>query len=77
MPTYIFRKPKFPIICDIYGILVAAKSETKFKRELEKLKFGLKKSYPLISISGEGWMFLPEHMAISPLTTNKNISKRK
>jgi hypothetical protein len=67
MLNYIFRKPKFPIICDFDGDLVAAKSEITFKRQLDKLAIDTEKSYHLISISGEGLMFLPQHMAISLL----------
>ncbi len=74
--NYIFRKPKFPIICDFDGVLVAAKSEITFTRQLDKLKIDTKKSYPLISISGEGWMFLPQHMAVSPLSTKKKWFKK-
>ena len=71
MLTYIFRKPKFPIICNFDGVLVAAKSENTFTRQLDKLNMDINKSYPVISISGEGWMFLPQHMAVSPLTAKK------
>ena len=71
MLKYIFRKPKFPIICNFDGVLVAAKSEITFTRQLDKLKIDIEKSYPLISISGEGWKFLPQYMAVSPLTAKK------
>ena len=71
MLKYIFRKPKFPIICNFDGVLVAAKSEITFTRQLDKLKIDIEKSYPLIPISGEGWMFLPQYMAVSPLTAKK------
>jgi len=76
MLTYIFRKPKFPIVCNFDGVLVAAKSEITFTRQLDKLKIDIDKSYPLISISGEGWMFLPQHMAVSPLTAKEMDKKR-
>ncbi len=76
MLNYIFRKPKFPIICDFDGILVAAKSEISFTRQLDKLKIDIEKSYPLISVSGEGWMFLPKHLAVSPLITKKKWFKK-
>ena len=76
MLNYIFRKLKFPIIFDFDGILVAAKSEISFTRQLDKLEIDIEKSYPLISISGEGWMFLPQHSAISPLSTKKKWFKK-
>jgi hypothetical protein len=71
MLNYIFRKPKFPIICDFEGNLIAAKSEIAFTRQLDKLNIDTNKLYNLISISGEDWMFLPQHMTISPLTAKK------
>ena len=77
MLKYIFRKPKFPIICNFDGVLVAAKSEITFTRQLDKLKIDIEKSYPLISISGEGWMFLPQYMAVSPLTAKKKWTKKE
>jgi len=77
MLTYIFRKPKFPIVCNFDGVLVAAKSEITFTRQLDKIKIDIDKSYPLISISGEGWMFLPQHMAVSPLTAKKKWTKKE
>ena len=76
MLNYIFRKPKFPIICDFDGILVAAKSEISFTRKLDKLEIDIEKSYPLISVSGEGWMFLPQHLAVSPLSAKKKWFKK-
>jgi len=77
MLTYIFRKPKFPIICDIDRVLIAAKSERAFTTQLDRLKFDINKSYNLISISGEGWMFLPKQAAISPLTAKKKWTKKE
>ena len=76
MLAYIFRKPKFPIICDFDGILVAAKSESSFTGLLDKFEIDIEKSYPLISVSGEGWMFLPQHLAVSPLSTKKKWFKK-
>ena len=76
MLNYMFRKPKFPIICDFYGIVVAAKSEVSFTRQLDKLEIDIEKSYPLISVSGEGWMFLPQHLAVSPLSAKKKWFKK-
>ena len=71
-----FRKPKFPIICDFDGILVAAKSEVSFTRQLDKLEIDIGKSYPLISVSGEGWMYIPKHLAVSPLSVKKRWFKK-
>ena len=77
MLTYIFRKPKFPIICDFDGIVVAAKSEVSFTRQLDKLEIDIEKQYSLISVTGEGWMFLPQHLAVSPLSAKKKWFKKE
>jgi hypothetical protein len=76
MFTYIFRKPKFPIICDFDGVLIAARSEVIFARQFDKLNVDMQKAYHLISVSGEGWTFSPQHMAISPLSGKKKWRKK-
>jgi hypothetical protein len=76
MLNYIFRKPEFPIICNFDGIIVAAKSEVSFTRQLDKLELDINKSYHWISVSGEGWMFLPQHLAVSPLSVKKKWFKK-
>jgi hypothetical protein len=77
MFTYLFRKPKFPIICDIDGIVIAARSEKSFAKQLEKVPLNPEKSYRLVDVSGEGWSFLVKHMAISPLAFKKKWFKKE
>lgn len=75
--SFLFRKPKFPIICDIDGYLIAAKSISGFEKQLSAYNFYKESRYPIIDITGEGWSFYPEHMAISPLTTKKKWFKKE
>ena len=75
--SFLFRKPQFPIICDIDGHLIAAKSKTGFEKQLPTLEGFNKSEFPVIDISGEGWSFYPEHMAISPLTLKKKWFKKE
>ena len=75
--SFLFRKPKFPIICDIGGYVIAAKSISGFEKQLSAYKMCKGSRYPIIDITGEGWSFYPEHMAISPLTMKKKWFKKE
>lgn len=77
MITYIFRKPKYPIICNIDGYIFGAKSEVSFLKQIDYVEMDPDKNYDLIDISAEGWWFLPNHMAISPLTMKKKWFKKE
>ena len=73
--SFLFRKPKFPILCDIDGYVIAAKSISGFEKQLSAYNICKGSRYPIIDITGEGWSFYTEHMAISPLTTKKKWFK--
>ena len=75
--SFIFRKPKFPIICNLDGYVVAAKSKSGFEKELSKLEFATDSYFPVIDIAGEGWAFYPELKVISPLTMKKRWFKKE
>ncbi len=77
MITYIFRKPKYPIICNIDGYILGAKSEASFLKQLNNVALDPDKNYDLIDISAEGWRFSPNHMAVSPLTMKKKWFKKE
>ena len=77
MLKYLFRKPRYPIICNIDGYVVGAKSEKTFLKQLSETNVELEKSYDLLDSSGEGWSFWPDKMAISPLTRHKKWSKKE
>jgi hypothetical protein len=77
MLTFVFRIPEYPIICNIDGYLIAAKDEDSFVNELKGIPGELEKSYDLLDAAGEGWLFLTEHMAISPLTIKKKWLKKE
>ena len=75
--SFFFRKPKFPIICDIDGYVIAAKSVSGFEKQLSAYNFCRGSQYPIVDITGEGWSFHPEHMIISPFTTKKRWFKKE
>ena len=73
----LFRKPKFPIICDIDGNLIAAKSISGFEKQLSAYNMCNGTRYPVIDITGEGWSFYSDLMVISPLTMKKKWFKKE
>jgi len=75
--SFLFRKPRFPIICDIDGYVISAKSISGFEKQLSAYNICKESRYPIIDITGEGWSFYPEHMAISPLTKKKKWFKKE
>ena len=75
--AFFFRKPKFPIICDFDGYVVAAKSLGGFSAELSKVEFAGDAHFPVIDISGEGWVFSPKYSMISPVTAKKRWTKKE
>ena len=74
---FLFRKPKFPIICDLDGYVIAARSLAGFEKQLSAYNFCKGSGYPIVDIAGEGWSFYPEHMMISPLTAKKKWFKKE
>jgi hypothetical protein len=77
MITYIFRKPKYPVLCSINGFVIAARSEKTFLKQLLLTDVDSEKSYDLVDSTNEGWMFTPKEMMISPLTFKKSWTKKE
>lgn len=77
MLNYLFRKPKYPVICDIDGYIIAAKSEKLFLKSLTEVNKDSEKTYNLLDSTAEGWAFVPKHMLVSPLTFKKQWTKKE
>ena len=75
--TYFFRKPKYPLLCDIDGFVFAANSEKSFLKNLAMAIVDPEKMYDVIDSKIEGWSFLPKYMTISPLTFKKGWTKKE
>jgi hypothetical protein len=75
--SFFFRKPKFPIICNFDGYIIAAKSIRGLGNQVSKLDIAADTSFPVIDIAGEGWSFHPEYKTISPLTRKKRWIKKE
>ena len=75
--SFLFRKPKFPIICNFNGIVMAAKSLKSLEKKLKKIPIDTEKYYDIVDVTNEGWGFSAKHMVISPLTIKKKWFKRE
>ena len=66
-----FRKPKYPILCNVDGHLIGAKSDKTLAKELSALELKKDEQYDVIDSTGEGWLLLAEHMVLSPVNFRK------
>ena len=74
---YLFRKPIFPMVSNIEGYFVGAKTLKELSIRLTKIQLDRNKSYDMVDFTGEGWsLYLPK-MVISPLTLKKRWTKRE
>jgi hypothetical protein len=73
--TYLFRRPKFPLICDLDGELMAATSAAAFQRRIARFELPSGRRFDLVDGTGEGWALYSEWMAVSPLTIKKRWTK--
>jgi hypothetical protein len=63
---YVFRRPRFPLICEIEGQLIGARDATEFRRRLARFDLSALKKFKAIDANGEKWMLLPDKMAVAP-----------
>ena len=75
--SFLFRKPKFPIICNFDGIVIAANSLKSLEMKLKKIQIDSEEYYDIVDVTSEGWDFSAKHMVISPLTIKKKWFKRE
>jgi hypothetical protein len=75
--SYFFRRPKYPVIVDIEGALVAAKSARQLYKRLSQLGIVEGESYNALDASGEGWTFLllDGNGVLSPINFEKQRTK--
>ena len=74
---YVFRRPRFPIICNIDGELVAGGNLQQFERRLGKRDLPAGGIFSIVDVTGEGWVLHSELNAISPLTLDKRWTKAR
>ncbi len=76
MIDYLYRKPKFPIICSIDGVLIMAKSEVEFQRRINKVDLTPDTHYNIVDSIGADWEFYTRQMYITPTMRRKWSKKR-
>jgi hypothetical protein len=72
---YVFRRPRFPIVCAAADGLVSARSPAAFQRQIERLELESDAVLDIVDATGEGWAFHAELMVVSPLTLKKRWRK--
>ena len=72
---YVFRRPRFPIVCAVADELLSAGSPAAFQRQIERLELESDAVLDIVDVTGEGWAFHAELMAVSPLTLKKRWQK--
>jgi hypothetical protein len=60
--VFAFRKPRFPLICDLDGDLFAAESAAALRRLLGRAQLPDEKKMRFVDTRGESWTFLPDQM---------------
>ena len=73
--TYVFRRPRFPVICAVDGGLIAARSPASFQRQITRLDPPVGRVFQMVDATGEGWAFHTEWTVVSPLTLKKRWTK--
>lgn len=74
---YVFRRPRFPIICQVGAELGAGNTLQEFERRLKKVDLTAGDSFSIVDARGEGWALHPDLSAISPLTIDKTWTKAR
>ncbi len=73
---YMFRKPKFPIICILDDMLITAKSDAELQSRLNSVTLMPDTRYNTIDSSGATWELSTNQMYIAP-TLRRKWSKKK
>lgn len=74
---FLFRQPIFPIVANIEGLFVGAKTPKALASQLARIPFENEKFYDMVDSRGEGWSLYTPKMLISPLTIKKRWTKRE
>lgn len=77
MVRFFFRSPKFPVICDVQGVLICAKTPEKLSEEVGSIELPRGEYLPFIDAAAEGWIFDTDHKIVSPLTFKKHWTKKE
>jgi hypothetical protein len=77
MIQFLFRRPKFPVLCDVQGVLVGARTPKEFSKVIYSVNMPPGEQLPFIDASAEGWVLVVDHMTVSPVTFKKQWTKKE
>lgn len=77
MIRFFFRSPKFPVICDVQGVLIGAKTPGKLSEEVGSIDLPQGEYLPFVDAAAEGWVLDTDHKIVSPLTFKKHWTKKE
>ncbi len=72
-----FRRPIFPIIIEIDGIVVSARSTQGLEKKLSKIALAAGRLYHGVDSTGATWDLYVDGMMLSPLTLRKRPTKKE
>jgi len=73
--TYAFRRPVFPIIVEIGGQVIAARSKQALEKKLSDIVLAPGRAYDGVDSAGNNWVLYSDSMILSPLTFRKRQTK--
>jgi hypothetical protein len=64
--VFAFRRPSFPLICDLDGDLFAAPSAAALRRRLAGVELSDDRKARFVDASGESWRYLQKEKVLAP-----------
>ncbi|WP_206680835.1 hypothetical protein [Endozoicomonas acroporae] len=77
MMNFVFREPDFPLLIESDDKLLSAFNLEELIQKVRDYDFKLKNTYTVIDSKGEGWTYIHDIDAISPLTIKKRWYKKE
>jgi len=77
MIRFLFRHPRFPVICDAQDVVIAAETPKQLYDQICSNELPLGEQIPVIDVTSEGWVLHTELMVVSPLTLKKRWTKKE
>ena len=75
MINYVFRMPIFPIIIEIDGQVISARSKQGLEKKLSGIMLAPGRKHGGVDSTGETWDLYVDGMLLSPLTLRKRATK--
>ena len=76
MIRFLFRCPRFPIICLTKDILIAAETPKQLYDQIRSIELPSEEQIPVLDVTGEGWVLHIDLMVVAPLTLKKRWTKK-